>query len=670
MCAAGLPLGRLPRRGPGILVGTVLFALAVLAVRGELKPDQAAQLPAPSPGKVSFSRDVKPILETACIKCHGRGRGQGGFSLETREAVLKGGRSGAAVVVEKSAGSYLIELVSGINPDNVMPKKGSRLTAAQVGVLRAWIDQGLLWDEQIQFNRPAPANLNPRKPALPAPAESSGSRNPIDLLLAPYFAAHGIKPASPAPDRILLRRLFLDAIGLLPSPAEQKDFEADSRPDKVERWVEKLLGRNAPYAAHWLTFWNDALRNDYQGTGYIDGGRRQISEWLYGALAQNIPYDRFVAQLVNPEPASEGFINGIVWRGVVNASQTPQMQAAQNMSHVFMGVNLKCASCHDSFISDWTLADAYGMAGIYADGPLEMVRCDKPTGQAAPVKFLFPQLGSIDSGLDSKQRRARLAEIMTQKQNGRLTRTIVNRLWARFMGRGLVEPVDEMDKPAWNQDLLDWLAEDLAERGFDLKKTITLILTSDAYRLPSRDAAAGAGEFVFQGPLVRRMGAEQFLDALHGLTRVWPERMANTNIAYAIAGPKSRDASAGGAAEDAGPVRSALVNNDALMTALGRPNREVVVTRRAEEATTLQALELTNGSTLAELLRKGARNWMESAGASPDLSETIFREALGRPPIASELALAVELTGKPVKSEGLEDLLWTIVMLPEFQLLY
>ncbi len=103
-----------------------------------------------------------------------------------------------------------------------------------------------------------------------------------------------------------------------------------------------------------------------------------------------------MAQLVDPVPGSAGFSKGIVWRGVVNASQTPEMQAAQNISQVFMGVNLKCASCHDSFVNDWQLSDAYGMASIYADQPLQMVECDKPTGETAKVRFLYSQVGAID----------------------------------------------------------------------------------------------------------------------------------------------------------------------------------------------------------------------------------------------------------------------------------
>src|SRR5256885_17173852 len=101
-----------------------------------------------------------------------------------------------------------------------------------------------------------------------------------------------------------------------------------------------------------------------------------------------------------------------------------------------------------------------------------MVHCDKPTGQFAKTKFIYPELGDIDPKAGKPQRLKQLAELITSRKDGRLTRTIVNRLWARFMGRGLIEPTDEMDNPAWDQDLLDWLAADLVENGYDLKQTL------------------------------------------------------------------------------------------------------------------------------------------------------------------------------------------------------
>ena len=245
-----------------------------------------------------------------------------------------------------------------------------------------------------------------------------------------------------------------------------------------------LLGRNTDYAAHWLSFWNDLLRNDYAGTGFIDGGRKQITGWLYEALVSNKPYDQFVRELINPSDASQGFIKGIKWRGQVNASQVQEVQFAQNISQVFLGENMKCASCHDSFINDWKLTDAYGLAAIIAAKPLDMHRCDKPTGEIAKPKFIFPELGDI-TGSTPQERLKQTAALMTSPENGRLTRTIANRLWQRLLGRGIVEPVDIMANEPWSPDLLDFLASQLSFTGYDLKKLLLLITTSDAYAAAS-----------------------------------------------------------------------------------------------------------------------------------------------------------------------------------------
>src|ERR1051325_9095482 len=341
------------------------FVCSSPALAATLTSEQIAQLPPPANHTIDFSKEIKPIFEASCIKCHGRGKAKGGFKIDNRETMLKGGDSGPTVVPGKSSQSLLIELVQGFDPDNVMPKKGSRLTPAQIGVLRAWIDQGAKWDNGVSFGRLPPNNLKPHRPELPP---GSPDANPIDRLLQPYYAAHKFKPPKAVDDRLFARRAYLDVIGLLPPPEELRAFVADKQPRKRERLIEKLLSNDHAYAEHWLTFWNDLLRNDYKGTGYIDGGRKQITTWLYSALLTNMPYNEFVGELISPTPASEGFTKGIVWRGVVNASQTPQMQAAQCISQVFMGVNLKCASCHDSFINDLSLADAYGLASVYAEG--------------------------------------------------------------------------------------------------------------------------------------------------------------------------------------------------------------------------------------------------------------------------------------------------------------
>src|ERR1051325_3460034 len=495
--------------------GAVLILFFVMPVEARLTQEPHAKLPPAGAGTIDFKRDIQPIVEKSCVKCHGRGRNKGGFVFETRETLLKGGDSGPAVIEGNSAESLLIELVSGLDPDSVMPAKGTKLTPHEVGLMRAWIDQGLKWDSSITFAKKPPVNLRPRKPQLP-----KGNGNPVNLLLASYLKVNNVGSAKLVDDRIFARRVYLDTIGLLPSVSELDAFVNSRASDKREKLVRDLLARQNDYAQHWMTFWNDMLRNDYRGTGYIDGGRKQITGWLYSALATNMPFDQFVAQLIDPTPESEGFAKGIVWRRVVNASQTPEMQAAQNISQVFMGVNLKCASCHDSFINDWTLADSYGMASIYSDHALELVQCDKPLGKTAVVRFLYPELGALDAKAPKAERVKRLAEIITSREDGRLSRTIVNRLWARFFGRGVVEPLDDMEQPAWNQDVLDWLAAHLVDHNYDLKNTIQTILTSRAYQMPAVPAPQSSAkeQFVFRGPQIRRLNAAEFVDAMGAMT--------------------------------------------------------------------------------------------------------------------------------------------------------
>jgi mono/diheme cytochrome c family protein len=642
-----------------LVLAALLLSLRLGGAQTAATADAPSELPPAFAGPVQFARDIKPIFESSCLNCHGHGREKGGFRLDNRQTTLQGGDSGPAIKPGHSAESRLINLVAGLDPDSFMPKKGKRLTPQQIGLLRAWIDQGMPWDPAVSFARRQPVNLQSHFPAIALKPD----RNPVDQILELYFDKEKFRAPASVDDRRFARRVYLDVIGLLPGPEELNGFVADRRPDKRARLVRELLSRHADYAQHWLTFWNDLLRNDYRGTGYIDGGRKQITGWLYEALRTNKPYNRLVAELIDPKAECEGFVKGIVWRGVVNASQTPEMQAAQNISQVFMGVNLKCASCHDSFINDWQLADAYGMAAVYNDGPLEMFQCDKPTGKTVGAAFLYPELGKIDPDADKTARLKRLAQIITGQQDGRLSRTIVNRLWARFFGRGLVEPVDDMEQMAWNPDLLDWLAEDLTRHDYDLKRTIEVMLTSKAYQLPAVDlgesstgGAQGSGHaqagksFTFCGPAVRRLTAEQFRDALGQVTGVWYESSHVQGITN--------------------HVRASLVEADPLATALGRPNREQVSTSRAATATTLQALELTNGQTLAHLLEQASEKLGSGTHDGADLASTIYQRALGRQPDATEAQVAGELLKQEGARQGAADLIWSVAMLPEFQLIY
>ena len=599
---------------------------------------------------VDFAHDVLPLLKARCAECHTNGKYKGGVSFDTREDLLKS----KAAVPGQSGKSPLIERVTSKDPEMRMPPKGPPLTDKEVKILRAWIDQKLPWQDGFSFAKVGyVAPLKPRRPELPAARD--GRTNPVDRIIDAYLAQRKLPTPPPTDDATFLRRIYLDLVGLLPTPEQLEAFRADRAPDKRERLVRKLLDDRIGYAENWLTFWNDLLRNDYEGTGYIDGGRKPISVWLYRSLLENKPYDQFVRELVSPNGDSEGFARGIKWRGVVNASQTPDIQFSQNVAQVFLGINLKCASCHDSFIDNWKLDNAYALAAVIADRPPEIHRCDKPTGKHAKARFLFPELGQIDPSRPKAERLQQLAKLMTHPDNGRLTRTVVNRIWHRLMGRGIVHPVDAMGAAPWNADLLDYLAVSLSDNGYDLKKVIELIVTSKAYQSKCVTLTEEpAADYVYRGPIAKRMTAEHFMDAVWRITGTTPAKPAFA------AGDRGRE-----------PVRASLVPGDALMRSLGRPNREQVVTTRPEELSTLQALDLTNGQILTNLLDRGAKNLRKQhPDWSPDrMAEWVFLSALSRKPSPQEAETARQILGAPMTDAGLSDLLWAVFMLPEFQLI-
>jgi hypothetical protein len=607
-------------------------------------------------------------------------------------------------------------------------------------------------------------------------------------------------------------------VGLLPDPESIQKFKEDQNPNKREELIDSLLNDNTNYTQHWLSFWNDLLRNDY----YSVGGKESITNWLYTSLINNKSYNQLVTELVNPVKGSEGFIKGVKWRGVVNASQRTEMQAAQNIGQSLMGVNVKCASCHNSFVSNLTLEQAYGFATVFADTILELNRCDKPIGKMAKPNFLYPELGSVD-GATVEDRLIKLAEVMVQRDNGRLYRTITNRFWNRLMGRGIITPLDEMDNEPWNSELLDWLAADFVDSGSDMKKLIKSIMTSKVYQLPMVNYKKEEDlniKYVFKGPVSRRLSAEQFSDAVSQIIaplypqvafnpngddinalRIWhleeelgrvvlPEpgkryfrksfdvsdapikkgevliSVDNSYVLYfngkkikenknwkvvdkiditnylragkniiaiegrntgEIANPagilfalrleyqsgksfllksdtswlSSRELPQGdwfavnyndelwkevrnystGNFKNWGHLldftfkphnekyaRASLVTQHPFMKVLGRPSREIVTTSREDQATLLQALELTNGSFFNDILEEGAEVWLKEYGGDSNLIvNNLYNKALGRQPSRLEKTVMLDVLGLKPKKEQLQDVFWAVLMSPEFQ---
>jgi hypothetical protein len=574
--------------------------------------------------------------------------------MNSREEVLAGGEFGPAVVPGKSLESLMIELLTSEDDEEWMPRKGERLSAEAIDSIRRWIDEDLNWDMEIAPDSAWQAPLQLVSVNVPRGKGIHKSKHTADRVLSAYFRSNDIAVPELVDDRQYIRRVYMDILGMLPSPEAVEAYAADGKKGKQEGLVERVLADDQSYAEHWMTFWNDALRNDYKGTGYIDGGRKQISNWLYGSLYRNKAYDAFVRELISPTRASEGFIKGIKWRGAQTANQQIELQAARSVSQVFLGVNMKCASCHDSFVNQWKLADAYGLANAFSEEPLALYRCDVATGEMAKTNFLWPELGLIDANAPLKERRKQTAALVTSPENGWFSRTIVNRLWKSMMGRGLVEPLDSMDAEPWSADLLDMLAAEFVEQGYDVRAMLKLIATSKAYQLESDERVPFEKEYVFAGPIPRRLTVEQFYDAMGCVTGVWQ--------AKAEMDPKVQEGSV-----SEGTTRAWRATADPMMRALGRPNREQVMLARETDYTRLHALELTNGNTLAAFLAKSSEALLREGSIE---TATLFARALGRP-VTAEEGILIETYGATLTSpEDVEDVLWLLFNHPEFQLVF
>lgn len=766
--------------------------------------------------KEKLSLEVRGLFAHKCYQCHSENKQKGELVLETKESVFKGGKSGLSIVPGKPEESELFRRIT--LPENhkeVMPTKGKLLTSDEIALVKLWIKEGAHWSDKAVKVFPE-ALLTLVQPELPKGIKET---HPLDKIVSVYFDENNISWQSLVDDRTFIKRVYMDIIGLLPKPKDVDAFLRDNNPKKRELLIDALLSDAENYTQHWLSFWNDLLRNDYSGTGFITRGRSQITKWLYTSLKKNKSYDLMIRQLMNPNKSSEGFIKGIQWRGVVNASQRKEMQAAQNIGQSLMGVNVKCASCHNSFVSNLTLDQAYGFASIFAKEPLELNRCDKPIGKIAEVSFLYPELGSVEAETLA-ERLLKLSEVMTNKDNGRLYRTITNRFWERLMGRGIVEPLDEMDRTPWNAALLDWLAADFIDSGTDLKHLIKRIMTSKAYQMPIvnyKTSQQLKEDYVFEGPVLRRLSAEQFSDAISQVIapvykavaynpneekmpakRIWHHEKDLTNTVLPLPGKRyfrkvfklSRDkikqASVLISVDDSyklfingkhigkgnnwtnvgkynitnlltkgensiaiegnneGKIgnpasilfamkvvfdddktydvysdktwvstnkapdnnwininfddskwikvrdygtnnwgklfqftfkkyektfaRASLVKQHSFLKALGRPNREIVVSKREEQATLLQALELTNGAFFNGILEQGAKKWIKKYNNNSHLIvDALYQELLGRHPSPDEQKILMASIDDQPKVAQVQDIIWSVLISPEFQ---
>ncbi len=314
--------------------------------------------------------------------------------LDLKALALQGGDSGPAIVSGNGAGSILVQYVAGLDPDNLMPKKGDRLTAEQVGVLRAWIDQGARWPENagavaVKDKADHWAFKPMVDPPLPKVHDPTWVRNAIDQFVLAKLEEKGLAPAAPADKPTLLRRLYFDLIGLPPTPDDVASFVADGSPDAYEKVVDRLLA-SPHYGERWARHWMDVVH--FAETHGNDQDRERPHAWPYRdylirAFNDDMPYARFIQEqlagdVLYPDDPQATVATGFIAAGPWDESSqldvrddTIDKKVAQNLDRddmvattmsTFVSATVHCARCHDHKFDPFTQSDYYGLQSVFA----------------------------------------------------------------------------------------------------------------------------------------------------------------------------------------------------------------------------------------------------------------------------------------------------------------
>jgi hypothetical protein len=514
----------------------------------------------------------------------------------------------------------------------------------------------------------APASSVPVA-ALPAAdlLDSGQLTAAIDRSLAAAWARDKVEPAPAASDAEFLRRLYLDVIGKIPSVSELQQFLANTSPDKRRLVVDELLRRGA-HAQHFANTWRGLMLAGAAENIEARISTPQFETWLRLRFAINTPYDRLVSELLtapietqqpnapnNPRrfvPSPAAFFQ---------ANEQKPEQIAASTTRIFLGVQVQCAQCHDHPFTHWTRKEFWSLAAFF----------DSPPGQAAkkppsgsPNAVLIPETeivvepafldGSEPDWISGTPKRELLARWITQTDNPFFARAAVNRLWEHFLGRGFVNPVDDLDKtnrPS-HPELLDEMARQFTLHHFDLNYLIRAVTLTRAYQLSSRATSVGEDDLArFARMPLRRMTAEQLF----------------ASIVQATGFREERRAARAGALPDMTSAAAEFRNRFA----------DQAVPRTEAETSILQALALMNGKLVSDATDLTKSETLAAVADAPFLTsgqrvESLFMAALARPPAPDELAELVAYLerGGADKNpkQALADVFWALLNSAEFAL--
>ncbi len=519
----------------------------------------------------------------------------------------------------------------------------------QVGILVRYLDQMQAARVTLIEDRPGFAWPNPE------------SSNEVDRLVHQRLKVLQVPPSASSNDSQFLRRVSLDVTGLLPTVSSTRDFLADSRPDKRNRLIERLLVSDE-HALFWASKWADMFRVTRGKLGAR--GVDKFHRYLVASIRDNQPYDRFVTDLLTAQgdtfsqPAANYF-----------RAATDTDDAAETTARHFLGIRIGCAKCHNHPYERWTQANYYGIAAFFnriqrtkpnksgnlvvwvkRSGELD----DPNTGRPA-VPWL-PMTGPATITDNEADRRVALAKWLVQHDNPLFARVEVNRLWAWTWGRGIIEPVDDFraSNPPANPELLDWLEAEFHRSGFDRRHIVRLILLSRTYQ---RDSLATKENRIdtesFSHAMVRRMTAEQILDAICQVTGI-PESYKNVP-------PGTR------ATQLPTPEGS-----PAFLRVFGKPKRETSCDCERQTGSNLtQFLLLANGSLVNDKVTHAKNRFriqIEKGWTDEQIVEDVYLAAYSRRPTEEEKKTAREYINKLAKNrqEAHEDVQWAILNSKEF----
>lgn len=523
--------------------------------------------------------------------------------------------------------------------------------------------------------------LIPRQDQIPADVFAALPReNFIDDLVYAKLQEQSIRPSPAASDHVFLRRVYTDLIGRLPTPAETRAYLDADAPDKRSRLIDTLLDR-PEYADHWANRWADLLRPNPYRVGIK--AVLNYDNWIRDQFRRNVPHDEFVAALVTAK--------GSTWQNgaatLYRDRRSPD-EMTTLVSQLFLGIRLECAKCHHHPFERWSQSDFYGFAAHFArvghkgtglsppiSGSEEIVfvsdrgEVKHPiSGETMEPNPLFPIAGRpsddspandpgapSDAGGESRDPRRALAAWMTSKGNDYFAQVQVNRVWAALMGRGLVEPIDDLrsTNPPTSPELLQALADSFRECGYDNKSLIKTIAMSNVYSLSSEPNETNIGDLTNYSRHYRhRMRAEVLLDAVSDVTE--------TPTSFAAMPDGSR----------ASQVWTHRIGSMFLDT-FGRPNEnQDPPCERTPDSSVTQSLHLMNSREIDQRIRSDdGRAARLAAGdqTAAEVAEELYLAIFSRYPDPDEAAYAAELIDSAEDRRGVtEDLTWALLNAPEF----